>query len=78
MALSEREKEMVAIGASIGVNCIPCLQWHHKKCQDLGFTQEEMQEAFDMAKTVKETANGKVYEAVGSLGKTCDCGGKCC
>ena len=39
MSLSEKEKELVAIGASIGGNCIPCLEWHYKKCIELGFTK---------------------------------------
>jgi AhpD family alkylhydroperoxidase len=41
MALTEKEKELVAIGASIGGNCIPCLEWHYKKCIELGFRKGE-------------------------------------
>ena len=67
MALSEKEKEMVAIGAAIGGNCIPCLEWHYKKCIDLGYSKEEMREAFDMAKKVKEVPNHKIYETGNNL-----------
>ena len=67
MALTEREKELVAIGSSIGGNCIPCLEWHYQKCTELGFSKEEMREAFNMAKKVKEVPNKKIYEAADSL-----------
>ena len=67
MALSEKEKEMVAIGASIGGNCIPCLQYHYKKCKELGDNDEEMREAIDMAKMVKEVPNKKIYETADKL-----------
>ena len=65
--LSEKERELVAIGASIGGNCIPCLEWHYDRCMELGFTKEEMQEAFNMAKKVKEVPNKKIYEAADNL-----------
>ena len=67
MALTEREKELVAIGSSIGGNCIPCLEWHYNKCKELGFSKEEMQEAIVMAKKVKEVPNKKIYEAADKL-----------
>jgi AhpD family alkylhydroperoxidase len=67
MALSEKEKELVAIGASIGGNCIPCLEYHYKKCMEFGYTREEMQEAIDMAKKVKETPNKEIYKAAAKL-----------
>ena len=67
MALSEKEKEMVAFGSSIGGNCIPCLEWHYNKCKELGFSKEEMQEAFNLAKKVKEAPNKKIYMAAERL-----------
>jgi len=69
MALSERELEMAAIGAAIGGNCIPCLEWHYNKCVELGFSKKEMQEAFDMAKTVKEMSNKKIDDTAKKLNK---------
>ena len=66
-ALTERERELVAIGASIGGNCIPCLEYHYEQCIALGCTKEEMQEAFDVAKLVKEVPNNKIYETAKNL-----------
>jgi len=67
MSLSEKEKELVAIGAAIGGNCIPCLQWHYQKCRQLGCSNDEMGEAFAYAKKVKEVPNDKIYEAAEGL-----------
>lgn len=67
MALSEREKELVVIGAAIGGNCIPCLERHYGKCVELGFGKEELREAIDIAESVKEVPNQKIYETAKSL-----------
>ena len=67
MSLSEKEKEMVALGSAIGGNCIPCLEWHYKKCVELGFSREEMQEAISMAKKVKAVPNNKIFETADKL-----------
>jgi 4-carboxymuconolactone decarboxylase len=67
MSLSAKEIELVAIGSSIGGNCIPCLEWHYKKCVELGFSKAELKEAIDMAKKVKEVPNQKIYETAEKL-----------
>jgi len=67
MALSEKEKELVAIGASIGGNCIPCLEYHYMKCKEYGYSKDEMREAFDMAKMVKEVPNKNIYKTADNL-----------
>ena len=67
MTLSEKEKELVAIGASIGGNCIPCLNFHYAKCIKLGFSNEDMRLAFGVAKMVKEVPNKKIYETANGL-----------
>jgi len=67
MSLTEREREMVAIGAAIGGNCIPCLQWHYEKCKEIGLGNDEMREAFGIARKVKEVPNNKIYETMEKL-----------
>ena len=86
MSLTEKELELVAIGASIGGNCIPCLEYHYKKCVELGFSQQELTEAITMAKKIKEVPNQKIYETADRLngtsqkaeGISCCEGGTCC
>jgi 4-carboxymuconolactone decarboxylase len=70
MGLSEKERELVAIGSAIGGNCIPCLEWHYNKCIELGFSKADLREAIAMAKKVKEVPNQKVYEAAEKLAAT--------
>ena len=67
MVLDEKVKELVAIGAAIGGNCIPCLDWHYKKCKELGISDDEIKEAIEMAKVVKEVPIKKIYEAADRL-----------
>jgi len=62
MSLHEKTKELVAIGAAIGGNCLPCLEWHYKKCIELGVSSDDIKEAIEMAKIVKEVPNQKIYE----------------
>lgn len=67
MSLNNKEKELVAIGAAIGGNCIQCLKWHYKKCIEAGFAKEEIQEAINMAKMVKEVPIKKINEVAEKL-----------
>lgn len=54
MSLDKRTRELIALGAAIGGNCIPCLRWHFKQCIKLGITAEEIKEATDIAFEVKQ------------------------
>jgi len=65
--LTERDLELVAIGASIGGNCIPCLEWHYEKCIELGMTRAQLTEAIDVAKMVKEVPNQAIYDTAKKL-----------
>jgi len=65
--LTEREQELVAIGASIGGNCIPCLEWHYERCVELGLTRAQLAQAIDVAKIVKEVPNQKIYDTAKNL-----------
>jgi len=43
--LSKGQKELVAIGISIVINCESCLEWHIKQALDAGITKEQIIEA---------------------------------
>ena len=53
MELSEKVKELVAVGASITANCQPCLQFHAEKALASGADAEEVKAAIEMGKRVK-------------------------
>jgi len=65
--MDEKTKELIAVGAAIGGNCIPCLEWHYKRCIELGITKEEIKEAIELAKIVKNVPIKKINELAQTL-----------
>lgn len=67
--LSQKEKELVAVGASVAAGCIPCTQYHLKEVRVAGATTTEITQAVDAALCVKGSTRGimeKVaYDALG-------------
>lgn len=51
--LSQKEKELVAVGASVAAGCIPCTEYHVKEVRAAGATVEEITQAVDAALCVK-------------------------
>lgn len=54
--MEEKTKELIAIGASIGAHCQPCLRYHIEQALKLGVTIEEIQEAISVGKLVEKGA----------------------
>lgn len=52
--MDERTKELIAIGASVGAHCQPCLTWHVQKAQELGISDEEIKAAIEMGHMVEK------------------------
>lgn len=69
MALNTEKKELVALGAAVAGNCIPCLQWHYSKCIELGIPIEDVKDAIEMARTVKGVPIKKIDELAEKLTK---------
>ncbi len=46
--LSKLQKELIAIGISVVINCESCMEWHIKQALDGGATKEEILEAIDV------------------------------
>lgn len=44
-ALSKVQKELIAIGISVAINCESCMEWHIKQAIDGGSSEEEIIEA---------------------------------
>ena len=60
MELSDKVKELVAVGASITANCQPCLQHHSGKALAFGADPEEVKAAIEMGKRVRKGASAKM------------------
>jgi len=43
--MDEQMKELVAMGAAAAANCHPCMNFHRKKCDELGLAREEVAES---------------------------------
>ncbi len=64
MAMNDKLKELVAVGASITANCQPCLQYHTDRALEAGADPQEVAEAIEVGKTVRRGAAGKMNEFI--------------
>ena len=62
-----KTKEMIAIGASVTANCIPCIRYHFNKGREVGLTDVEIKVAIQVGKSVRTGAARKWDEEVSSL-----------
>lgn len=46
--LSKKEKELIAIGISVVINCESCMEWHIKQVLDDGASEDEILEAIEV------------------------------
>jgi len=67
MELSEKVKELVAVGASITANCQPCLQYHTEKAIASGADSGEVTAAVEVGKQVRKGASAKMDQFSSSL-----------
>jgi AhpD family alkylhydroperoxidase len=54
--MDERTRELIAIGASIGAHCQPCLEWHVDKARELGIDDETIKAAIATGHMVEKGA----------------------
>lgn len=65
--MDEKIKEMIAIGASVTANCIPCIQYHFTKAREVGVTDAEIKAAVHVGKMVRKGAANKWDEEISAL-----------
>jgi 4-carboxymuconolactone decarboxylase len=56
MPLEQPDKELTAIGASIGANCRPCIEHHLAAGREAGLSQPELDQAVALAHAVRREA----------------------
>ena len=61
-AIDERTKELIAIGASIGAHCQPCLTYHVAKAKEIGIEENEIREAIAVGHMVEKGAMAAMRE----------------
>ena len=52
---SSAVEELVAVGAAIGCNCMPCLKYHIDKARELGVSDEDIARAVALGSKIKQT-----------------------
>lgn len=54
--MNEKVKELIAVGASVGAHCQPCLEYHVNKAREAGLTDDEIREAITVGHMVEKGA----------------------
>jgi 4-carboxymuconolactone decarboxylase len=69
--LNPKEKELVALGAALGSNCIPCVVYHLGVAEKIGIPDEQIREAVELANKIREVPAAQVLKtAYAQIGKT--------
>ena len=67
MTLDIRIRELIAIGAAIGANCHPCLEYHASKAREQGVPEDEVAQAIEVGKSIRTGAQGSMDKLVDEL-----------
>ena len=62
-SLSPQERELVAIGASLASNCIPCVTYHLAMARKVGLTELQISAAIELADKVRQMPAQAVLDA---------------
>jgi AhpD family alkylhydroperoxidase len=54
--LETQTKELIAIGAAVTANCVPCLRFHLEKAREAGVGEEQIREAVSVGRMVRKGA----------------------
>jgi len=55
--ISKLQKEFIAIGISVVINCESCMEWHIKQALDDGATEDEIIESIEVGIEMGGTSN---------------------
>jgi AhpD family alkylhydroperoxidase len=73
MKLDYRVRKLIALGTAVGANC---LEYHVGKARERGISEDEIAEAIDVGKAVRQGAQDKLAsdldDALAPLGCGCD------
>lgn len=81
--LSFRDRELVALGAALASNCVPCIEYHVPEARKAGLSDAEIGEAIALADKIRQvpankvlaSANAKLAAAAGAASAA---GEACC
>jgi 4-carboxymuconolactone decarboxylase len=67
LVMDQKTEVMVALGAAIGVNCIPCFDHLYSKAKEVKLTDEEVKQVVEIASKVKNGAFMFLKQAIGEV-----------
>ncbi len=70
--LSFRDRELVALGAALAANCVPCVQHHIPQAREAGLTDAELAEVLALADKVRQVPARLVLESASKAVKGFD------
>jgi AhpD family alkylhydroperoxidase len=80
MKLDEHSMRLIALGASVAVNCLDCLEANLRRAEECGADTDEISQAIWVGRMVRKGAAVKMDELITSLlpttptpGKKSDC-----
>ncbi len=65
--LTTAERELVALGAALGSNCVPCIEYHIPEARKAGLSDRQINEAIHLADKVRQVPARKVLAAAVSM-----------
>lgn len=65
--LDSKTLELAAISASIAGGCRPCLDYHFKKALEVGCSLDQVKEAIELGKMIKQRPIKDIYEQAEKL-----------
>ena len=67
MKLDDRLRRLIAVGASVTANCQPCLRINAERALENGADAQEVAEAVEVGKLVRQGASSKMDEFASRL-----------
>lgn len=61
--LDPSERELVALGAAMGSNCVPCIEYHIPEAKKAGLSDLQISAAIRLADKVRQVPARKVLDA---------------
>jgi alkylhydroperoxidase/carboxymuconolactone decarboxylase family protein YurZ len=65
--LEETTERLIAIGAAMAANCIPCFEHLYEKAITSGISTEQIRRASEIAARVKDGAHVALTQSIGEL-----------
>ncbi len=64
--MTNKEKELIAIGASITAHCFPCIDFHLTEARTFGASEKEIREAVQVGIQVMNGSDQKMLKKIKS------------